>query len=170
MNGTPKYQFGMRLTEEVYVRYNHAISWQNPKVKINMFLSAGLTAVVGTWALHYCGFFNLIPFYFIYIVPVLLFIFGLWFFRHNIDKSASNAFRANNMEVEWDFRFFDDHFEVAAKAGTSSHKYADLTDIVINDQDIYIMYGAMMGYCIPRESCPLGFPDFLESKKLLLRK
>ena len=37
------------------------------------------------------------------------------------------------------------------------------TDIVLTDQDIYLMYAPNMGYCMTRDVCPAGFDLFIEN-------
>jgi hypothetical protein len=90
-------------------------------------------------------------------------VFTYWQFPRNIKKQALKTFRANNMSMEWEFSFYDDYFEVKAPIGESTHRYADLVDIVLTDQDIYLLYAANMGYCITRDVCPAGFDLFIEN-------
>ena len=163
MNPSPKYHFTSRLTEELYLRYNHAINFRQPKMKLNRILTSVIATAIIIALLYYFNTFENFQPYVIYIVAAVILVFTYWQFPRNIKKQARQNFRTTNMSIEWEFSFYDDHFEVKSPMGDSSHRYTDLTDIVLTDQDIYLMYAPNMGYCMTRDVCPAGFDLFIEN-------
>lgn len=161
----PKFRLEVRLTEADYVRYNRVISWREPKTKVLALLMSLLAAGIVTAIFYASNLFTIIPQYVLYFIPVLMFAYTYWQFPKNADKQAARNFHRGNMEIEWDMAFFDDRVEVTANGNKSVHPYKDLTEIVITDTDIYLMYAKIMGYCIRKEECPQALIDLLENER-----
>ena len=157
----PLFSFKSCYTETEYVRFNQFILRQNP----NYWISFVVMTVGGVWLLMVAKQWGVPMMLGLLMLAVaLIIVYGLTL---GAKKKARDYYAKDKHlnGLEFELKFYDDHFMQEHSNGSDSVEYSKIYKIHITKTNIYIMQSPLLGYIVPLADCPSGFADFVTKLK-----
>lgn len=144
------------MTQEVYERY----SWVLLLRRKQLYISIGLLEM-GLLILATVQFWDEEPWMFAFflalmvIVPLAL----LLRYKHQIKR----VYKKNPVwqDAEQEMSFYEDHLIVQTKRGDLTYDYNEISEIIVTEQDFYVMLGKHTGFPIEKSRCSKELQHFL---------